>query len=397
MMAAAFAASAGASVTLLERNDKLGKKLYLTGKGRCNFTNSCSRDEFFEALPRNPKFMYSAFNGFDNFDAMALIESLGVLTKTERGGRVFPASDKSSDIIRALASFVRDSGASVELGCRVTSATRDEDGFTVAHNGIKESFAAVIIACGGLSYPSTGSDGDGYSLAKALGHNVTPTRPSLIPLVTEESWPSELTGLSLKNVALNADVSGKRIFSEVGEMLFTHFGVSGPLVLKLSALLPEELSAVRLSIDMKPGLTHELLEARIQRDLDKNSKKQLGNSLGELMPRSMIPILIALSGIDGAKSVDSVTRVERRALCDILKCLPLTVTSARSIDEAIVTRGGVDVREIRASTMESKLVEGLFFAGEMIDVDGFTGGYNIQIALSTGRLAGMSAALKIGG
>lgn len=395
MMAAATAAVAGAHVVLFERNDKLGKKLYLTGKGRCNFTNNCDNESFFEALPRNGKFMRGAYSRFDNSDSVALMEARGVPTKVERGGRVFPASDKSSDIIRALAGFVRDSGAVVELGCRVTAVKKDSTDFTVEHNGISDRFAAVILACGGLSYPSTGSDGDGYAFASAFGHEIITARPSLIPIVTKETWPAALSGLSLKNVALNAAVNSKKVFSEVGEMLFTHFGVSGPLVLKCSALLPEDMSGVVLSIDMKPGLSREQLEARIQRDLDKSARKQLQNAFGDLLPRSMIPIVIELSGVDPQKNVDNISRIERRALCDILKCIPLTPLCTRPIDEAIVTRGGVAVGGVKSSSMESRIAGGLYFAGEMIDVDGFTGGYNIQIAMSTGYLAGLSAAERM--
>lgn len=392
MTAAASAADAGATAVLYEKNEKLGKKLFLTGKGRCNITNSARIDEFFMHIPRNPKFLYSAFNAFGNHDIISLLNRQKVETRVERGGRVFPASNKSSDVLRALSEYCAQKGVLVHLNLNVLDIKRAQGKFIVVTRRSEEKFDAVILATGGLSYPQTGSTGDGYRFAGGFGHVVEQPRPSLVPLETEESWPAELTGLSLKNVRLTAYQNKRSVFDEVGEMLFTHFGVSGPLVLSASSRIAENPRGARLSIDMKPGLNEEELDRRILRDFTANTRKLLTNSLYALLPGKMTPVIIGLSGIDPQKPVDQITKAERRALLSLLKALPLTISGARPIDEAVITRGGVSVREINASTMESKRVPGLYFAGELLDVDGYTGGFNLQIAYSTGFLAGKSAA-----
>ena len=393
MIAAAEAAGAGAQTILLEQNEKLGKKLYITGKGRCNVTNACERDGFFAAVVKNPRFLYSAFAAFDNRDLMALLERLGVPLKTERGGRVFPASDKSSDILRAMERHVRASGVQVRLHTRAIGL-RIEDGAVCAvrtENG-EIPCEAAIIATGGCSYPQTGSTGDGYRLAAEAGHAVEPPRGALVPLVTEETWPAALAGLTLKNVTLSAYREQKRLFqSEPGEMLFTHFGVSGPLVLTLSSLIAEEPAGVRLAIDLKPGLTQEQLDARLLRDLDANRQKQLAGALHALLPERLLLAVLEQAGVDAQKRVSELKRGERMAVRDTLKALPLTVRCARPIEEAVVTRGGVSVREVRSRDLASKRIRGLYFAGEVLDVDAVTGGYNLQIAWSTGALAGRSS------
>ncbi|MDD6888388.1 MAG: NAD(P)/FAD-dependent oxidoreductase [bacterium] len=393
MIAAAEAAGAGAQTILLEQNEKLGKKLYITGKGRCNVTNACERDGFFAAVVKNPRFLYSAFAAFDNRDLMALLERLGVPLKTERGGRVFPASDKSSDILRAMERHVRASGVQVRLHTRAIGL-RIEDGAVCAvrtENG-EIPCEAAIIATGGCSYPQTGSTGDGYRFAAEAGHAVEPPRGALVPLVTEETWPAALAGLTLKNVTLSAYREQKRLFqSEPGEMLFTHFGVSGPLVLTLSSLIAEEPAGVRLAIDLKPGLTQEQLDARLLRDLDANRQKQLAGALHALLPERLLLAVLEQAGVDAQKRVSELKRGERMAVRDTLKALPLTVRCARPIEEAVVTRGGVSVREVRSRDLASKRIRGLYFAGEVLDVDAVTGGYNLQIAWSTGALAGRSS------
>ena len=393
MIAAAEAAGAGAQTILLEQNEKLGKKLYITGKGRCNVTNACERDGFFAAVVKNPRFLYSAFAAFDNRDLMALLERLGVPLKTERGGRVFPVSDKSSDILRAMERHVRASGVQVRLHTHAIGL-RIEDGAVCAvrtENG-EIPCEAAIIATGGCSYPQTGSTGDGYRFAAEAGHAVEPPRGALVPLVTEETWPAALAGLTLKNVTLSAYREQKRLFqSEPGEMLFTHFGVSGPLVLTLSSLIAEEPAGVRLAIDLKPGLTQEQLDARLLRDLDANRQKQLAGALHALLPERLLLAVLEQAGVDAQKRVSELKRGERMAVRDTLKTLPLTVRCARPIEEAVVTRGGVSVREVRSRDLASKRIRGLYFAGEVLDVDAVTGGYNLQIAWSTGALAGRSS------
>ncbi len=391
IMAASMAAQAGHSVKLYEKNEKLGKKLYITGKGRCNITNGCDVEDLFANIPRNPKFLYSALYGFTNDDIVSVINSMGVPTKVERGKRVFPASDKSSDVIRALSRYLDKSGAELCLNSEVQSIKRADDGFLLTVNGSECHADAVILCTGGSSYPSTGSTGAGYAFAREMGHTVTDIRPSLIPLATVEQWPGELTGLSLKNVTLRAfNKKGKLVYEELGEMLFTHFGVSGPLVLSASSRIADDPCGAVLTIDMKPGLTHEELDRRLLRDFEKNTRKHLINSLNDLLPSRMISTVVELSGVPGDTQVNAVTRSMREALVQTLKRIPLTVDHALPVEEAIITRGGISVKEINASTMESKLVPELYFAGEIIDVDGYTGGFNLQIAYSTGALAGRS-------
>ena len=398
MMAALQAARGGARVTLLEQNEKLGKKIYITGKGRCNVTNVAEMDEFMRQTVRNPRFLHAALRALDHTALTELLESLGTATKVERGGRVFPVSDKASDVTRALERGLRAAGAQVVLNARVSHIRKEDDGFDVAlQDG--EGFAArsVVVATGGLSYPTTGSTGDGYRFARENGHSVTPLRGSLVGLTIDEPWPRLLQGLSLKNVRVRAQAGKKRIYDELGEMLFTHFGVSGPLIIELSSPMPEDPSAVRVTLDMKPALTPEQVDLRLQRELAEGAKKRLSSVLTTLMPARMGPVFATLCGLSGEEAAGQLTRAQRMALAEGLKALPLNVVGTRPIEEAIVTRGGVEVREIAPGTMMSKLVPGLFFAGEVIDVDAHTGGFNLQIAFSTGALAGASAAEYVRG
>ncbi len=394
LVAGAFAKTPDTSVEIFDRNEKAGKKLFLTGKGRCNITNIASKDEFMRNIPRNPRFLFSAFDGFFNTDIIDLIESRGVRTKVERGGRVFPESDKSSDVIKALVRNAEESGATITLNARIRAVRRTEDGFgIILWDGSERRFDAVIIATGGSSYPSTGSTGDGYEFARSFGHTVTRIVPSLSALVTEEGWPAELAGLSLKNVTLSAYKGKSRVYSELGEMLFTHTGVSGPLVLSASTRIADEPEGAKLFIDMKPALDEQTLEARILRDMEQNRHKQMKNAVLGLLPSRMAPVVLQLAGIDPEKTTDSFLKTERRELVRVLKAIPLTVRRAADISEAIITRGGVSVKEIDPRTMGSKLVPGLFFAGEVIDVDAYTGGFNLQIAYSTGAAAGRAASV----
>lgn len=391
MLAAANAARNGHRVTLFERNEKLGKKLYITGKGRCNVTNVAERDAFFEHVLRNPRFLYSAFSHFDNKALMERIEQAGVPLKTERGGRVFPVSDKSNDILRACEKIVRDAGVAIRLNTRVDEILVSDG----AVNGIrigKETLPcdAVVIATGGISYPQTGSTGDGYDFARATGHTVEEPVASLVPLVTEETWPRELAGLTLKNVTLSAEKKNKQIFCELGEMLFTHFGISGPLVLSLSGVIAGQPAGTRLKIDLKPALSREQLDARLLRDLQEGARQQVKTALHALLPQRLLEIVLELAEIDGALPVGQLSKAMRLKLVEMLKGMPLTVSGARGLNEAVVTRGGVSVKDVNASTMESKRVKGLYFAGEVLDIDATTGGYNLQIAWSTGALAGDS-------
>lgn len=391
MLAAAEAAGKGNQVILFEQNEKTGKKLYITGKGRCNLTNACPVEEMFEHIPRNPKFLYSALYGFTNRDIMALVESMGIKLKVERGQRVFPVSDHASDVLKALNAYMQGKGVEVRLHSRVESLKKVQAGFIVTVNGQDLPFETVILCTGGKSYPTTGSDGSGYALAQSLGHTLVPCKPSLVPLETQEDWPKTAMGLSLRNVRLQVKQRGKTVFSELGEMMFTHFGVSGPLVLSASSRIADAPQGCLLSIDLKPGLDPEALDRRVQRDFEKNNRRQFSNGLGELLPAKLIPVLVELSGIPGDLNISSVTRVQRQQFCHLVKNLPLTVKGPRDIQEAVITRGGIPVKEVDPSTMESKLVKGLYFAGEMLDVDAYTGGFNLQIAYSTGVLAGRSA------
>ncbi|MGI6151845.1 MAG: NAD(P)/FAD-dependent oxidoreductase [Christensenellales bacterium] len=390
MLAAATAAQRGHEVTLIEQNEKLGKKLYITGKGRCNLTNIADAEEVFRNIPRNPKFLYSALSRFGSEDVIALVESLGVPVKRERGGRVFPVSDKSSDVIFALGRHLKACGVQTVFNTAVRSIDVSEGriaGVRTDQGPIK--CEALVIATGGVSYPSTGSTGDGYEFAKALGHTVIPPKPALIPMLTKEAWPKTLSGLTLKNVRLTAFSGRKIVFDELGEMLFTHFGVSGPLVLSASSMVNQD-EPVTLVIDLKPGLTPSQLDARILRDFAAYANKSARNGMVDLLPNRMIPVVLSVAGVDEEKIVHQITREERIAIGNALKALKLHVSGYRPLKEAIVTRGGVSVKEINPSTMESKLVGGLFFAGEVMDVDALTGGFNLQIAFSTGHLAGLS-------
>jgi len=394
MMAAIFAARTGADVTLLEHNEKLGKKIYITGKGRCNLTNDCTRDEFLAQVPRNPRFLYSALSFFAPRDMMALLEENGCPVTVQRGRRVFPSSEKASDVTKALTGLMRKLNIHVRLntgvrnlqteGNRVTGAETEDGSFLPADS--------VILACGGLSYPATGSTGDGFRLAEALGHTVIPPSPVLVGLETEEDWPRSLQGLSLKNVTLTLTNGRKALYYELGELLFTHFGISGPLVLEASCHLPESARGAQLSLDLKPGLTREQLDARLRRDFLAYGKKQLANILPGLLPARLAALFPRLCGIPESILCNQVTAVQRETLLNMLKALPLTVRSPRPLAEAVVTRGGVSVKEIEPGTMRSKKYRNLYFAGEMVDVDAHTGGYNLQIAWSTGALAGKSAA-----
>ena len=397
MMAAVFAARAGAEVTLLEKNEKLGKKVYITGKGRCNLTNDCDLDEFLAQVPRNPRFLYSALSFFSSRDMMTLMEENGCPVTVQRGRRVFPTSEKASDVTKALTGLLRKWNVRIRLNSDVRCLKTENGLITGAEltDGTFLSADAVILACGGLSYPSTGSTGDGFRFAEALGHTVTPPSPVLVGLETEETWPRSLQGLSLRNVTLSL-VSGKKtLYSELGEMLFTHFGISGPLVLEASCHLPQPAKGGRLFIDLKPGLTREQLDARLRRDFTEAGKKQLKSVLPGLLPASFAAIFPGLCGISPDLPCNQITAAQREQLLAALKALPLTIKAPRPIDEAVVTRGGVSVKEIEPGTMRSKLIPNLYFAGEMIDVDAHTGGYNLQIAWSTGALAGATAGQAI--
>lgn len=394
MMAALFAARAGASVTLLERNEKLGKKIYITGKGRCNLTNDCSLEEFLRQVPRNPRFLYGALNRFGPQDMMALMEEAGCPVEVQRGQRVFPRSEKASDVIRALARLMEQAGVRVRLHSRIQSLIVQEGraAGVVLESGERLEADAVILALGGQSYPMTGSTGDGYTLAQAVGHHVLPPEAVLSALETVEDWPRALQGLALKNVRLTLRSGRKTLYTELGEMLFTHFGISGPLVLEMSCHLPAELAQAQVTLDLKPGLTPEQLDLRLQRDFAAQPRKQLQNVLPGLLPLRLSALFPDLAGVSGERICGQITRGEREQLGAALKALPITLRARRPLAEAIVTRGGVDVKEIQPATMESKLLPGLYFAGEMIDVDAHTGGFNLQIAFSTGALAGSSAA-----
>ena len=410
MLAAYFAADAGNKVTLLEKNEKLGKKIYITGKGRCNLTNACDVEELFLNVKSNSKFLYSAFYGFDNSMVIDFFESHGMPVKVERGNRVFPVSDKSSDVIFALQRALKEKKVEVLLHTevsklcyeKITDTKADEEAAdkktelkitgVILKDGTKMDADAVIVATGGLSYPSTGSTGDGYKMAESAGHTVTECTPSLVPFNVKEEWVKSLQGLSLKNTAISIYSGKKKLYEDFGEMLFTHFGVSGPLVLSASGCIPAKAFDQELSmtIDLKPALDVEQLDHRILREFDEMKNKQFKNSLGHLLPAKMIPVMIALSGIDPDTKVNEISREQRQNLLHLFKNMPLTITGLRDFKEAIITKGGVSVKDINPSTMESKLVQGLYFCGEVLDLDALTGGYNLQIAWSTGHLAGIS-------
>lgn len=427
MMAALAAADAGAEVWLLEKNEKLGKKLFITGKGRCNVTNAADMDTLFANVCTNRKFLYSAFYGYDNRAVMAFLEEAGCPLKTERGDRVFPVSDHSSDVIAAFQRELKRKGVKVLLHTEVKALLTESAGPAEADgraegsagpaetdgranagtpgkgapalravgvqlaDGRKVEADGVVVCTGGISYPLTGSTGDGYRFAEETGHRLTAVYPALVPLRIKESWCGELMGLSLKNVAVRLRCGKKEVYSGFGEMLFTHFGVSGPLILSASSHYVHGSEAA-LVIDLKPAMDLEQLDRRILRDFEENKNRQFKNSLGGLFPAKLIPVMIELSGIHPDKRVNEITREERRCFAERIKGLPLTVTGACSFAEAIITRGGVSVKDVNPSTMESKKVKELYFAGEVLDVDALTGGFNLQIAWSTGHLAGINAA-----
>lgn len=399
MMAACMAAVEGAHVTLLEKNEKTGKKIYITGKGRCNLTNACQREEFLENVITNPKFLYSAFAQLDNQAVMNFFEKAGCRLKTERGDRVFPVSDHSSDVIAALNGELKKNRVQVMLHTEVSELLLEEGSIkgVLLSDGKKLHADAVIIATGGRSYESTGSTGDGYRFAKQAGHTIKDLRPSLVPFVVKEEWCKKLQGLSLKNVAVTLKKEKKKIYEGFGEMLFTHFGVSGPLILSASSFYTAKYNGQEalLTIDLKPAMDREQLDKRILRDFEENAGKQFKNALDKLLPAKLIPVMVELSGIDPHKKTSEVTKKERSRLLELFKELKLTVNGCRGYGEAIITGGGVNVKEIDPKTMGSRLVNGLYFAGEVMDVDALTGGFNLQIAWSTGALAGKSAAEKI--
>lgn len=400
MMAAVAAARNGAKVTLLEQNEKTGKKVFITGKGRCNITNACENEKFFDNVISNGKFLYSAFYQMDNQAVIRFFEQAGCKCKEERGERIFPVTDHSSDVIAALNREMTKEQVEIYLHTKVKALLTEqtEDGINVTGvlltDGRTMYADKVIVATGGKSYEATGSTGDGYLFAQAVGHTVKEIKPALVPFTVKEEWCMKMQGLALKNVSVRLECGKKKIYEGFGEMLFTHFGVSGPLILSASSYYVKKYlgQPVTLSIDLKPALNREQLDKRILRDFEDNKNKQFKNSLDGLLPSKMIPVIIRLSGISPEKKVNEITREERGILVDLLKNLSMQITGTRDFKEAIITQGGVHVKEINPSTMESKLVKGLYFAGEVLDLDAVTGGFNLQIAWSTGYLAGISAA-----
>lgn len=395
MFAAVHVAANGCEVHLFEKNEKLGKKVYITGKGRCNLTNACETEELFDAVVTNPKFLYSAFYGYTNQDVIAFFEKAGMKTKTERGERVFPVSDHSTDVIDALRRKLREYKVQVHLNTEVSKVEAKDAKVTgVWLAGEKKLFPAdaVLVATGGISYKTTGSTGDGYRFAEELGHKVTDLYPSLVPFNTREAWAKELQGLSLKNVDVRVMDGKKKLYDGFGEMMFTHFGVTGPLILSASSYTAKTVrkKELQLFIDLKPALSKEQLDHRILRDFEESRNKQFKNALGGLFPAKLTPVMIRLSGISPEKKVNEIAREERMAFVDLIKNLPLTITGLRDYNEAIITKGGVTVREVNPSTMESKLVKGLYFAGEVLDLDAVTGGFNLQIAWSTAYAAAVA-------
>lgn len=388
--AAIQAARLGKRVLVFEKNDYVGRKLRITGKGRCNVTNNCTAQELMNNIPVNSRFLYSAFSAFDPRDTMDFFEELGVPLKTERGNRVFPATDNAEDIVNALSREMKRLG--VKIIHKAVSRILVENGVCtgVKAGGKEYNSQSVLIATGGKSYPNTGSTGDGYRLAENCGHTVTPLKPSLVPMTSPDKYCAEMMGLSLRNVTLNLFDGDKCIFSELGEMLFTHFGVTGPLVLSASSHIKEmKPDRYKILIDLKPALSPEQLDARIQRDFSENLNRDFINAVRKLLPAKMIPVAVRLSGIPAEQKVNGITREQRRSFGELIKALPVRISGFRPIEEAIITSGGISVKEINPRTMESKLVQGLFFAGEIIDTDAYTGGFNLQIAFSTAYSAAM--------
>ena len=394
MMAAIAAAYNGNEVHVFEKNEKNGKKLFITGKGRCNITNALDIENHFANIMRNSKFLYSAYHCLDSYGVCTMIESAGVETKIERGNRVFPLSDKSSDVIYALNKMMRDIGVNIHLKSEIVSVSKENENIILKEkNGKKHIGDACIIATGGISYPVTGSTGDGYKFAEKIGHTITERYPSLVPFNIKEEFCKELQGLSLKNVELKIqDETGKQYYSEMGEMLFTHFGISGPLVLSASGHISDKLKEHQFiaKIDLKPALSNEALDKRILKDFEENINRNFNNSLDKLLPKKLIPVIVELSGINQYKKVHEITKEERENLVKLIKELKMSISGARGYNEAIITKGGVSVKDINPKTMESKIVPGIYFAGEVLDIDALTGGYNLQVAWSTGYLAGSS-------
>lgn len=394
MMAAIMAARNNKNVILLEKNNKLGKKLFITGKGRCNITNASDVENLLHNTLTNRKFLYSAFYTLDSFMLVDFFEKLGLRTKIERGDRVFPSSDHSSDVIKTLENELERLEVQVKLNNEVKSI-HIKDGQVEAVETVQKTYPCrkVIIATGGLSYSLTGSTGDGFRFAKKAGHKLVAQAPGLVPIEVKEDWIKELQGLSLKNVNVTFfdSVKNKVLYEEFGEMLFTHYGLSGPLILSGSSYLPKEsINGLKVYMDLKPSLSDEQMDLRVLRDFEKYSRKNFGNALDDLLPQKLIPVIIKLSEIEPERKVDQITKEERKRLCQLLKRLECTISGRRQYNEAIITRGGIDVKEVNPNTMSSKLVEGLFFAGEVLDLDALTGGFNLQIAFSTGYLAGIS-------
>lgn len=383
-MAAGTLAERGFDVTLADKNEKTGKKLYITGKGRCNVTNECDGKEFLASVVSNPKFLMSAINAFDSYDTVDFLQKNGLNTVTERGNRVFPASQKSSDVIKTFTDYCRKNGVKILLSAKVVGVKSDGEDFVVSFSDKTERFQKVIVATGGLSYPSTGSTGDGYEIAKSFGHKIVKPVQALVPIELNEPWVQKLSGLSLKNVRCTVTAGEKEIASDFGEMLFTHKGVSGPIILSFSSKINRlNPNGLKLVIDLKPALSDDVLDARLQRDFAELNLKQFKNSLDGLLPKSLVPVIVGLSKINPEQKVGQITREQRKNLVHLLKNLTFSVKKLAGFEEAIVTAGGVDVKEINPKTMESKLQKGLYFVGEVLDVDALTGGFNIQIALST--------------
>ncbi len=398
LLSAITAADEGAKVMLFEKMPKVGLKMGITGKGRCNLTNSAPIMDFISKTPGNGKFLYSAYEAFSNEDLLALLHGYGLTTKVERGGRVFPASDDAQEVRHLFMKLLKDKKVDLHLEEPVSHlVVMDGAAKGVVTGKGRYDADAVILCTGGASYPRTGSTGDGYRLAKEAGHKVTTIRPALIPLVCAEAWPKELQGLSLKNVTLSLDAGGRRKAEEFGEMLFTHFGITGPIVLSLSDKASQWISqghAVSAAIDLKPALTQEVLDKRVLRDLEKHHLKQMAGALAELLPHRLIDVVLTLSGIPRELPVSELKKAQRMSLVQTMKSMKLTITGTRPIEEAIVTAGGISVKEVNPSTMESKKVKGLYFAGEVLDIHAFTGGYNLQAAFSTGHMAALSAAAE---
>ena len=394
MFAAITAARNGHNVCLLEKNEKLGKKLFITGKGRCNITNACGMETLFASVVSNPRFLYSSFYGYTNQDVIQFFEELGVKTKVERGERVFPASDHSSDVIKAMEQELKRLNVKVRLHTEVIRVCAENGKFLHAELAGGETVGGddCIVATGGLSYPSTGSTGDGHRFARECGHSIIPCMPSLSPMEVKEGFVGSLMGLSLRNVSVSIYQGKKRLYQEFGEMLFTHYGVSGPLIISASSYVGQKLKnqELRLEIDLKPGLLEEQLDQRVRRDFEENQNRQFKNALGKLFPSKLLPVMIELSRIDPEKKVNVISREERQRFVYLIKHFSMTLTGLRDYNEAIITRGGINTKEVNPGTMESKYVKGLYFAGEVLDLDALTGGFNLQIAWSTGYAAGNS-------